>query len=103
MAKYLFAYHGGSVSEDPAEIEAVMAAWGAWMGSLGEALVDGGAPTASLSTVATAGVSDGGGSNPVTGYSFYEADDIETAIKAAQACPIVEAGGSVEVAEVLAM
>ncbi len=103
MAKYLFAYHGGSTPQSEAEMEAVMAAWGAWMGSLGERLVDGGAPTTSLATVAVAGVTDDGGSNPVTGYSFFEADDLEAAIKAAQDCPILEAGGSVEVAEVVAM
>ncbi len=53
--------------------------------------------------MAVAGVTDDGGSNPVTGYSFFEADDLEAAIKAAQDCPILEAGGSVEVAEVVAM
>ena len=103
MAKYLFAYHGGGMAETPEEVEAVMAAWGEWMGALGDALVDGGAPTAPLSTVSTDGVVDGGGANPVTGYSFYEADDLEAAIKAAQGCPILDAGGSVEVAEVVAM
>lgn len=103
MAKYLLAYHGGGMAETPEETEAVMAAWGAWMGSLGEALVDGGAPTNSINTVTTDGVAAGGGANPVTGYSFYEADDLGAAIKAAQACPILDAGGSVEVAEVLAM
>jgi hypothetical protein len=94
MAKYLFAYHGGSMPEDPTEVATVMAAWETWMGSLGGALVDGGAPTASLSTVAGAGVADGGGANPVSGYSFYEADDLESAIKAAQGCPIIDGGGS---------
>lgn len=103
MAKYLFAYHGGSMPESEAEVEAVMAAWGAWMGALGQALVDGGAPTTALATVGGDGVVDDGGSNPVTGYSFYEADDLEAAIKAAQDCPIIDAGGTVEVAEVVAM
>lgn len=103
MATYLFAYHGGSTPQTEPEMEAVMAAWGAWMGSLGERLVDGGAPTNSLATVGTTGVSDDGGPNPITGYSFFAADDLEAAIKAAQDCPILEAGGSVEVAEVVAM
>lgn len=103
MAKYLFAYHGGGMPESPADVQKVMAAWETWMGTLGESLVDGGAPTASLQTVATGGVTAGGGSNPVTGYSFIEADDLEAAIKAAQGCPILDSGGTVEVAEVVAM
>lgn len=103
MAKYLFTYHGGGMADDPAEVEAAMAAWGAWMGSLGEALVDGGAPAVALNTVTADGVAEGGGANPVTGYSFYETDDLEAAIKAAQSCPILDADGSVEVAELLPM
>jgi hypothetical protein len=103
MAKYLFAYHGGGAPETEQEFEAVMAAWGAWMGSLGEALVDGGAPTTSLATVSADGVADDGGPHPITGYSLFEADDLEAAIKAARGCPILDAGGTVEVAEVVAM
>ena len=103
MAKYIFAYHGGGMAETEAEQAKIMEAWGAWMGSLGAALVDGGARTASSTTVTTTGVTDDGGANPISGYSLYEADDVEAAIKAAQGCPILDAGGSVEVAALMEM
>ena len=44
MAKYLLSYHGGGMPESEEEGARVMAAWGEWMGSLGESMVDGGNP-----------------------------------------------------------
>ena len=49
------------------------------------------------------GVRDGGGANPVSGYTVISADSLELAAKHAQGCPILDAGGSVEVAETVAM
>ena len=44
MAKYLFVYHGGSAPESEEEGARIMQAWQNWMGGIGEAIVDGGAP-----------------------------------------------------------
>lgn len=103
MPKYVLAYHGGGMPESEAEQATIMAAWGEWMGGLGEALVDGGNPTAMAKTVDASGVSDGGGANPVTGYSLIVADDIDAATAMAAGCPIIGGGGSVEVAETIDM
>lgn len=100
MAKYLFVYHGGGTPETPEEGEAEMAAWGAWFGELGGAVVDGGNPTGASVTVAGDGsTSEGGGANPTTGYSLVEAGSLEAAAGMAKGCPILNSGGSVEVAE----
>lgn len=105
MPKYILAYHGGSgMSDDPAEIEKVMAEWGAWFGALGEAVVDGGNPVAATRTVGPDGsVTDGGGANPLTGYSLISADDLDSAVAHAKGCPVLGNGGSVEVAEAVDM
>ncbi|MDA9009139.1 hypothetical protein N9K16_04170 [Alphaproteobacteria bacterium] len=104
MAKFVFAYHGGQMPESPEEGQRVMAAWGAWMQSIGPALVDGGNPVGQSKTVTAAGVEDNGGSNPLSGYSLVEADSIEAAIEIAKGCPVLVGGhGSVEVAEAMAM
>lgn len=104
MAKYLLAYHGGARPESEAEQQAVMAAWGQWFESLGPAVVDPGAPVAVTRTVGSDGsVSDGGGANPVTGYSVLEAASLDDAAEKAKGCPILGAGGSVEVAETIEM
>jgi len=104
MAKYLFVYHGGSAPTNPAEAHDVMNAWGAWFGTLGAAVVDGGNPVGKSCTVTSDGslVRDGG-ANPASGYSLIEAAGIEDAYAKAKACPLLKAGGSVEFAEAMDM
>jgi len=103
MAKFLYAYHGGGgMAESEAEQAEIIAAWGAWFGELGAAVVDGGAPCGPASTMASDGsVTDGGGTNPVTGYSIVTADSRDDALAMAKGCPILPGGGSIEVVELL--
>jgi hypothetical protein len=103
MSKYLYVYHGGSMPETEAEGAKVMAAWGAWMGGLGDAIVDGGAPLGLSKTVSATGVTDDGGANPASGYTIVEAASYDAACTMAAGCPINTSGGSVEVAEILPM
>ncbi|MBO6603329.1 YciI family protein [Rhodophyticola porphyridii] len=103
MPKYIYVYHGGAKPETEAEQQRVMAAWGAWMDGLGSKLADGGAPVGQSKTVTKDGVSDGGGANPISGYSMVEAADHDEAAKMAAGCPILDDGGTVEVAEILPM
>jgi hypothetical protein len=104
MPKYLFVYHGGSMSESKAEQDAALAAWGAWFGTLGDAVVDGGNPTGASTTVVSDGSAKaGGGANPVSGYSLINATNLDAAASLAKGCPILAAGGSVEVAETIDM
>ena len=104
MPKYVLAYHGGGMPESEEEQAATMAAWGAWFETLGSAIVDGGNPISQTKTVASDGsVSDGGGANPLSGYSLINADSIDAAAALAGGCPVLEVGGSVEVAEAIDM
>ena len=104
MAKFVFAFHGGSVPANPEEGKKVMDAWGAWYGSMGAAVIDGGNPVGKSSTVMPNGsVVNNGGANPVSGYSLIEASNLEDALSKAKACPILKAGGSVEVAQAMDM
>jgi hypothetical protein len=102
MPKYLLVYHGGSLPEDETARAAGMAAWGAWFGSLGDAVVDGGAPTGAAKTINPDGATkDGGGANPVSGYSIVSAGDLDAALALAKGCPLLSSGGSIEVAETI--
>jgi hypothetical protein len=104
MAKYLFVYHGGSHPTSQAEVKRVMDAWGSWFGSMGAAVIDGGNPVGKSSTVRSDGsIADNGGANPASGYSLIEAATLADAHKKAKGCPILAAGGSIEVAEALDM
>jgi hypothetical protein len=102
MPNYVLAYHGGKMPETPEEGAAVMAKWQAWFGGMGDAVVDGGAPVGPSKTITSGGVSDDGGSNPVSGYSVIKAADMDAAIAIAKGCPILE-DGSVEIAETMDM
>ena len=55
MPKYVLAYHGGSMPETEADQAAVMGAWGAWFGVLGDAVVDVGNPTGASKTLKSDG------------------------------------------------
>jgi hypothetical protein len=97
MAKYLFVYHGGGMAESEEERNESMAAWGRWAGDLGSAVVDFGAPIGATTTVG------GDGGNHATGYSLIDAESLDAAAELAKGCPILASGGSVEVAETIAM
>ncbi|HUR86183.1 MAG TPA: YciI family protein [Solirubrobacteraceae bacterium] len=103
MGNYLLAYTGGSRPESEEEQQAAMAAWGAWFHSLGEAVVDGGAPFGgSASLNGDGGVSEGGTSG-LTGYSVLTADSLDAATELAKGCPLLADGGGVEVYEAMEM
>lgn len=104
MANYLFTYHGGGVPETEEEGEKVMAAWGAWMGSLGEALIEQGNPVGPSASVAANGATAPfHGPDTVTGYSIVTASDLDAATALAMGCPIRNDGGWVEVGEIVPM
>ena len=48
-------------------------------------------------------VEENGGPNPVSGYSMIAEDSLEDATEKAKGCPILESGGSIEVAEIINM
>ena len=104
MAKYLFTYHGGENPETEEEVAKILDDWGAWFGSMGAAVIDGGNPVGPSNTINPDGsVTDNGGPNPVTGYSIVEASDLDDAIAKARGCPLLAAGGKVELAEAIDM
>lgn len=103
MAKYLLAYSGGSMPETPAEQQKVMEQWMAWFGEMGSAVVDGGSPLAPSATIRPNGTVSEGGSGAISGYSILEAGDADQATKMAQGCPLLNAGGTIEVYEALPM
>ena len=100
MPNYVFAYHGGKRPETPEAGAAQMARWKAWLEGLGDAVVNPGTPLGKSKTVSADGVSDGGGSNPLAGFSIVKAENMDAALEMAKACPFVEMG-TIEVAEAM--
>lgn len=101
MAKYVFAYTGGRRPETEEEQQQVMAAWGAWIGSLGQALLDVGNPFGPSASVAADGGVSGAGTSGLTGYSIVSAGSLDAATELAKGCPALAAGGAVEVYETI--
>ncbi len=101
MAKYLLVYGGGSMPETEAAQAQAMAAWEAWFGSLGSAVVDQVNPTSHARTVRPDGSVTGDGHPSATGDSILSAADLDTAVGFAKGCPVLAGGGSIEVCEVL--
>ena len=98
MSNYVFAYHGGKKPESPEEGAKLMAKWKAWIGGLGDSVVNPGTPLGMSKTVSSSGVSDDGGSNPLLGFSIVKADSMDAALEMAKGCPHLEIG-TIEVAE----
>lgn len=94
MGKFVLAYTGGAMEQSPEAQQQAMAAWGAWFGQLGDAVVDAGAPFGASESV-------GGGSLGLTGYSIIAAGDLASAVELTRSCPVLSNGGAVDVYETI--
>jgi len=98
MAKFVLIYHGGKSPENEEEKDRVMAAWGQWMESLGDALVDIGNPLGQPRSIG------GEAADPASGYSVLEAADHEAAVELANGNPMAgEDGARIDVHEAYSM
>jgi hypothetical protein len=102
MAKFVYLYTGGQMADTPEAQEKSMQEWGAWFGTLGGSVTDMGNPFAASATVGVGGVTDGGASK-LGGYTIVEAASLAEASAKADGCPVLRAGGTVEVYEALPM
>ncbi len=103
MPDFMLSYHGGKMPESPEEGAEHMAKWKAWADGLGEALVNRGTPLGESRTVSSDGVTEGGGANPLMGYSILKADNIEAAVKMVEDSPHINFGGTMVIAEMMKM
>lgn len=80
MSKFVYLYRGPATPMEqftPEQSAEQMQAWGAWMGRLGGALVDAGAPFGARSALADDGSSPAPGE--LNGYTIVEADSMDAA------------------------
>jgi hypothetical protein len=103
MPNYIIAYRGGKKPESPEAGAKHMAKWKAWIGGLGDAAVNPGTPLGKSKIVSAEGVSDNAGPNAMQGFSVVKADSMESALEIAKACPTLDLGGTLEVAEMMEM
>ncbi|WP_427017406.1 YciI family protein [Pseudarthrobacter sp. P1] len=93
MSKFIYIYKGPATPMDQFTEEQAAeqtAAWGAWMGKVGPALVDGGAPFGARTAV----VDDGSGTeaSELQGYTIVEAENLDAAKALTQGHPFLTEG-----------
>jgi hypothetical protein len=100
MPTYLVTYHGaGGVPADPEARRQIQAAFGAWVASVGDAMVDPGAPLSASKAVSSGGVEDSPADGRIGGYTVLRAADLDTAVKVVATHPFVSRGGTLQVSE----
>ncbi len=104
MTNFVILYSGGTIPESEEEQAAVMAAWGAWYGGMGEAIVDGGNPFSRSKFINADGISEGEGNAPgCTGYTVISAESLDAAAELCKDHPHIKHGGQVSVYETFEM
>ena len=98
MSKFLVTYVGGGMPHDPESMAKAKAAFDQWLQSAGAAVLDPGAPVATVTRVAAGEPAD---EATVNGYSIIEAEDADTAIALLQTHPFVGRGGTLQLSEFL--
>jgi len=98
MANFLLTYHGGGMPDSPEELVKVTAAWNAWFGELGDAVVDGGNPCSQSKAISPDGSVMDATTFP-SGYSIIRAADMDAAVAASKGCPVLAGGAVVLVTE----
>ena len=103
MPQYIIAYHGGRKPESPEEGASQMSKWKDWVMGLGDAAVNPGQPLKNTRIVSADGVSESSGEHSMSGYSIVSASNMDEALKIAKACPFLDTGGTLQVAELVQM
>src|SRR6266850_2148351 len=98
MPMYLVTYHGGGgMPASPEARQQMLAAFGAWVAGVGDAMADPGAPLGASRAVTSAGVGDAG--EGPEGYTVLRADSLDAAVRLVQSHPFVARGGTLRVSE----
>ncbi|MGI9357625.1 MAG: YciI family protein [Rhizobiaceae bacterium] len=102
MSEYIIAYLGGKKPDTPEQGAEHMAKWKAWLGGLGDAVVNPGTPLGASVIINSEGVSEDVRSDRLTGFSVVKAESLDAAVAIAKECPFLEMG-TLEVAEIMQM
>jgi hypothetical protein len=80
------------VPQTPEEGAKHMAKYRAWLGSLGEALINPGTPLGPAAIASAEGESDSDAANSFSGFSVVKSDSLEAAVEMAKGSPYLDFG-----------
>jgi hypothetical protein len=103
MPTFLITYHGAmEMPPSPEARDQMMSAFMAWAGTVGDNMVDPGAPLGPSKVVTSEGSTDGKASGEVSGYTIITADSLDAAVGAVSGHPFLGRGGTLQVSEAIA-
>jgi hypothetical protein len=94
MERYLIVYRGAAEAGSAHDA----GRWSAWFDSLGTNLLDRGALAHAAVEVPSRLLGPKESTSSLKGYAVVAAADFDAAVRLAEACPIFDEGGSVEIA-----
>jgi hypothetical protein len=97
MERFLIVFRGATVGESEGP-QHEPARWDAWFDALGTAVVDRGSLSHSSVEVPSRLAGPKLSSSALSGYSIVMASDFNEVVRLAEACPIFDEKGSVEIA-----
>lgn len=103
MNRYMMSYLGGDQPATPEEGKAHFEKYRNWLSSLGEAVLVPAAPLKNPTTVNPDGSVTEGSTTSMSGYTIVQANTMEEVLEMGKACPFLEIGGSLEIAELMEM
>ncbi len=103
MPQYIFVYLGGDYPANSEEAQTHFEKYQQWLVSLGNAVVSPAIPFKDTHTVRPDGATSPGTMTAMSGLSIIRLGSMEEALAAAQACPFLEIGGTLEISEMIEM
>lgn len=103
MPQYIFVYLGGDYPSSPEEGQKHFQKYQQWLNDLGDAVVSPAIPFKDTHTVMREGGASAGSTTAMSGLSIINLPSMSAALAAAQACPFLEIGGTLEVSEMIEM
>lgn len=101
MPSFMIAYHGGSQPKSKEEGAAQMEKWKNWVRNLGDAVVNPGTPLPISKLVTARDIKDDNDLNSMKGFAIVRAENMDAAIRIAQADPFLATGGTIRVSQMM--
>ena len=101
MPNFMLTYLGTPQISSPEEKQTHMQRYHQWITGLGDTALSPMNPLKNVSIVGSDGEVSDGGETGMTGFTIITTDSIDSALTIAKACPFLEVGGRLEVAEMI--
>ncbi|MGF1754787.1 YciI family protein [Vibrio makurazakiensis] len=103
MAQFIITYIGGTSPSTPEAAKKHMEDYRQWLTEYASVITSPANPFKDTHSIDSSGVVTRGSASALSGYTLLEVDTIEEAIEVAKACPFLNVGGSLDVAQLVKM